>query len=59
MSDDKPTDQQQERPKQERPADEHYIERLKTNPRFVRVEPTGVGFIVGGFPSAAPKPKQG
>jgi hypothetical protein len=60
MSDEKPTDQPQDQPpKQERPAYEQYIERLKANPRFVRVEPTGAGFVVGGFPSAAPKPKQG
>jgi hypothetical protein len=59
MIDHKPPDQReaQRKAKADRPAFEAYIERLKADPRFKAIEPTGQAFIIGGQNPAHPKPK--
>jgi hypothetical protein len=59
MTGDKPQDQREDEAqrKANRPAFEAYIERLKADPRFKAVEPTGQAFVIGGQSPAHPKPQ--
>ena len=59
MTDEKRPDQREDEAqrKANRPAFEAYIERLKADPRFKAIEPTGQAFIIGGQNPAHPKPK--
>ena len=60
MIDHKPPDQReaQRKAKADRPAFEAYIERLKADPRFKAIEPTGQAFILGGQSPRHPKPEK-
>ena len=60
MTDDKPPDQRKDEAqrKANRPAFEAYIERLKADPRFKAIEPTGQAFILGGQSPRHPKPEK-
>jgi hypothetical protein len=44
-------------PKKERPAYEEDFSRLKANPQFHFVEPSGAGLILGGQSPKHPKPQ--
>jgi hypothetical protein len=52
-----PQDEAQRKAKADRPAFQAYIERLKADPRFKAIEPTGQAFVIGGQSPQHPKPK--
>jgi hypothetical protein len=45
-------------PEKRKLTHEEFMERLRTDPRFIAHEPRGEAFIIGGQNPAHPKPKK-